>query len=88
MATAQKTLLQDVSIKRDTGDLSSPTPVGVTFDNVIDSRAAKGNYTLAQFLDSYLEFMQGADFIYHGSVKPTNTHVKLWLDTSTTNQSS
>lgn len=88
MATAQKTLLRDVSVKRDTGDLTSPVYVGTTFEDTIDSRRGKTPYTLAQFFDHYLNFMQNADFIYYGSVKPTNNHVKLWLDTSTNNQSS
>lgn len=84
--TAQKALLKDVAIKQDTGDLSSPTPVGATFANVVDSRASKGNYTLQQFFDSYMAYMQAADFTYYGAEKPSNPHIRIWIDTSTTNQ--
>lgn len=87
MPTAQKTLLKDVSVKQDTGDMSSPTPVGVLFENVVDSRSNKGNYTLQQFFDNYMAYMQAANFIYYGTEKPTNTHIKIWIDTSKTNQS-
>lgn len=86
MATSTKTLIQNAAVKLDTGGLSSPVPIGATFDNVVDTRIGKGNYNVAQLFDAVMDFFQTADFIYYGAEKPDNTHVRLWIDTSKSNQ--
>lgn len=79
---ATKTFLQGVSSKSNTGDLVPPfpIPIGVDFDNVIDTRTTNG-HTLRQFFDNYLSFMTTANFIYCGDTTPTNKNIKIWIDT-------
>lgn len=75
--------VQSVSVKKDTGELSSPYPIGVNFDNVIDSTS---KHTLKQFYDSYIAYMENADFVYYGPgpTAPANKHIRMWIDTSET----
>ena len=82
---AIKKLVHQVSIKDDSGYITSTTNIGATFDDVVDAGTGRTNYTLTQFFDSYLNFMRNADFIYAGGVEPKNPKVVLWLDTSETN---
>lgn len=85
MATSN--LVTKLTTKREDGTLD-PTQkyFGVNFEHVIDERASKGNYTLAQFFDNYDAFMKNSFFVYRGSTKPDNTKIALWIDTSTNNQ--
>ncbi len=83
---AQISQLKDVSVKQDTGEMNGPYPVGVTFDNVVDSNRSKGNYSLRKFFDNYIDYMTTADFIYCGAEEPQNSHVKIWIDTAHSNQ--
>lgn len=83
-ATTQKTYLQSVSVKSDTGELGDEVPIGAKFADVVDGRSAQGNYTLEQFFDNYMAFMKNADFIYYGGDNPEkNTHIKVWIDNTT-----
>lgn len=80
--------VQKVSVKQDTGGLSNPTKIGLNFENVIDYNSDNPNnskytkYTLKQFFDHYMKYMQNADFIYYGEETPENHKVRLWLDTT------
>lgn len=82
---ANRTVLKNVSIKQDDGSLSTPTPIGATFMDVIDSRPGFGQYSLAQFFDNYMDFMKNTTFVYRGENKPQNKHIGIWLDTSVDN---
>lgn len=75
---ATKTLLQNISSKTETGEMTPPVSIGVDFDNVVD---AVSQYTLKQFFENYKEYMSSADFIYYGENTPTNKNIKLWIDT-------
>lgn len=79
---ATKQLIKDVYLKGEDGQISSPVKIGTTFKEIVDDRSTKGNYTLEQFFDNYLEFMQNGKFIYYGSDTPKNHNVALWIDTS------
>ena len=84
MATSN--LVKSVAVKKEDGNMDTERFFGVNFDHVIDERASKGNYTLAQFFDNYDAFMKNSFFVYRGNTKPTNTKIALWIDTSTNNQ--
>lgn len=81
--TDQKQLVVSVREKTDTGTLSEAVPFGVSFDNVVDTRKGQEHYTLAQFFDSYMKYMENTPFIYYGLTAPTNSHIKIWIDTNT-----
>lgn len=83
---AEKKLVKQVAIKQDNGSMGTPYKVGASFEEIIDERKGKGNYTLAQFFDNYLEFMKNTTFVYEGPTKPENQHIGIWIDTSKTNQ--
>lgn len=82
MATEVIELLQDIAEKLDNGEMGRQVPFSSSFKNTVDTREGKTHYTLAQFFDHYMNFMQNADFIYYGSNEPTNKHIKIWIDTS------
>lgn len=84
MAQQAKTLITNVAQKTSTS-LSDPYETGASFENVIDTRKDGNKYTLAQFFDNYVSFMKEASFIYTGSEKPKNNHIKVWIDTGTNN---
>lgn len=84
MATTN--LVKTVAIKSDEGTLGSDYKLSSSFQDIIDNRQGKGNYTLAQFFDNYISFMRNGNFIYMGNTQPTNTHIAIWIDTSTNNQ--
>lgn len=79
-------LVKSVAIKKEDGTPEADRYFGVSFENVIDERASKGNYSLAQFFDSYDAFMKENFFVYRGTDKPANTKVALWIQTGVTNQ--
>ena len=80
---AVKSFVKKVGQKAKDDSLTMPySEFGVGFDNVVDTRKDKGNYSLAQFFD----FMKNTTFVYTGKTQPTNTHVGIWIDTSSSNQ--
>lgn len=79
------TLVKEVAQKSQEGQLQTPVQFGVKFEDVIDTRSGKGNYSLAQLFDAYIDYMKNANFVYSGDTKPVNTHMSLWIDTSITN---
>lgn len=84
---AVKSFIKKVGQKAKDGSLTMPySEFGVGFDNVVDTRSGKGNYSLAQFFDNYINYMNNATFVYTGKTQPTNTHVGIWIDTSSSNQ--
>ena len=84
---AIKSFVKKVGKKAKDGSLTLPySEFGVGFDNVVDTRMDKGNYSLAQFFDNYMDFMKNTTFVYTGKTQPTNTHVGIWIDTSSSNQ--
>lgn len=82
---ATKSFVKQVAQKNKNGQLINNTSIGVDFDSVVDIRSGKGNYSLAQLFDNYIDFMQNATFVYSGPTQPKNTHVGIWLDTSSKN---
>lgn len=82
---ATKKLVHQVSMKDSTGYVVNTTNIGATFEDVVDVGEGRTNFTLAQFIDSYLKYMKNADFIYAGGTQPKNSKVVLWLDTSENN---
>lgn len=83
---ASKKIVQEIYEKGDDGLLSNAYKIGASFKEVVDSRSGKGNYSLEQFFDNYVEFMKNSQFVYMGATKPQNSHVVIWLDTNKTNQ--
>lgn len=83
---AQSNLVKTVAIKDENGLLGSDYKIGAGFNEIVDDRAGKTTYTLAQFFDSYMDFMKNSYFVYYGVNEPTNTHIPLWIDTAHTNQ--
>lgn len=84
---AVKSFVKKVGQKAKDGSLTLPySEFGVGFENVVDTRSDKGNYSLAQFFDNYMDFMKNTTFVYTGKTQPTNTHVGIWIDTSSSNQ--
>ena len=84
---AVKSFVKKVGQKAKDGSLTLPySEFGVGFENVVDTRSDKGNYSLAQFFDNYMDYMKNTTFVYTGKTQPTNTHVGIWIDTSSSNQ--
>ena len=84
---AVKSFVKKVGQKAKDGSLTLPySEFGVGFENVVDTRRDKGNYCLAQFFDNYMDYMKNTTFVYTGKTQPTNTHVGIWIDTSSSNQ--
>lgn len=82
---AEKKLVRQVTVKGEDGQLGNPYSIGATFEEIVDTRAGKGNYSLAQFFDNYIDFMNSTNFVAYGDTKPANTHARLWIDTSSSN---
>lgn len=82
-----KDIVREISEKQESGQMSSYSPLGALFENVIDTREGKGNYTLAQFFDSYYNFITNSDFVYWSDdgTPPVNQKVAMWVDASITN---
>lgn len=80
-------LVRKVAIKQQDGGLGADNSIGASFMDVADvDRVGATGYTLDQFFDSYMKFMDENCFVYSGDIEPTNHHISIWLDTSTTNQ--
>ena len=78
---ASVTIIENIGEKQENGTISHVANAGASFSNVIDTRADKGNYTLEQFFDHYMNFMKGADFLCYSSTPPQNDHCRIWIDT-------
>lgn len=83
MAVKRQDIVWSISEKQENGTLGEEKRIGTTFDYVINDKM--DGYTLEQFFNHYMNFMQNADFIYYGVEKPTNTHTRIWLDTNNYN---
>lgn len=56
---AVKSFVKKVGQKARDGSLTMPySEFGVGFENVVDTRKDKGNYSLAQFFDNYMDYMK------------------------------
>ena len=64
---AVKSFVKKVGQKAKDGSLTLPySEFGVGFENVVDTRKDKGNYSLAQFFDNYMDYMKNTTFVYTG----------------------
>lgn len=77
-------LVKTVAVKNEEGTLGNDYKFGTTFEEVIDGRASKGGYSLAQFFDNYMDFMNNSFFVYRGENEVTNTKMGVWIDTGET----
>lgn len=53
-----------------------------TFSEIVDSDTG---YSLVDFLNSYLSFLKESTFTLVSGTQPKNTHIGLWVDTSSNN---
>lgn len=53
-----------------------------TFSEIVDSDTG---YSLVDFLNSYLSFLKESTFTLVSGTQPENTHIGLWVDTSSNN---
>lgn len=80
---ANKTFIKEAAQKLENGNMDSYVPFGVSFEDVINTNDPSGkHYSLAQFFKNYMDFIQNTDFVYTGPEAPTNSHIKIWIDTS------
>ena len=86
MAT-NKTVVKRVVQKTETGMITDDMDIGVDFDSVVDTRSDKGNHSLSQFFDNYVEFSENYDFMYRGTSQPTNKNAWIGMDTNQNNYS-
>ena len=42
---AEKKLVRQVTVKGEDGQLENPYSIGATFEEIVDTRAGKGNYS-------------------------------------------
>lgn len=82
---AETTVVREIYRKQEDGTVSSAHNIGSNFQNIIDDRPGQEGYTLAQFFDNYMSFIKNNIFVYTGPVKPTNTHIGIWIDTGSSN---
>lgn len=81
-----RSLVRQVAVKQDNGKLGDKQAIGALFTDVVDDvRDGATQYSLAQFLDNYMDFMESYPFTYMGDTEPTNPNVKIWIDTSSSN---
>lgn len=77
-------LVRKVAVKQEDGTLGSDKTIGAVFTDIVDAeRVGATGYSLDQFIDSYVNFMNETPFMYVGNEQPTNTHIALWIDTNT-----
>lgn len=82
---AEKILVNQVYEKDDQGVLQGPYNSGASFENIVDTRQGQEGYTLAQFFDNYIKYMQNTTFVYTGENTPKNSHIGIWIDTNSSN---
>lgn len=78
---ANRNIVSKVRVKQEDGSLSAANNLGSKADNVVLS----DGHSVQQLADSYLSFMQSADFVYRGTTAPTNPRTCVWIDTGSTN---
>lgn len=95
----QKRILRNAALKNKEG-LGSPVQVGASFEDIFDTRAGSQTdnkiYSLAQFFDSYLNFVKNLKTIYVSNADdsvnrnkvPSNPNCAIWIDTYQTNHES
>lgn len=81
-----KTFVKELVQKQDDGNLTDYVSFGTDFENIFDTRAGKANYSLAQFFDNYLAFLNNYKYVAYGPSQPSNKRAIIWIDTSTDNQ--
>lgn len=75
-------LVRKIAEKQQDGVLSADSTIGAIFTDVVDGdRVGATGYSLDQFIDSYLAFMEANPFTYVGNEEPINHHIALWVDT-------
>lgn len=80
-------LVRKIAVKQQDGTLSADSTIGATFSDIVDTdRTGATGYSLDQFFDSYISFMNEYPFTYVGNEEPDNHHAFLWIDTGHTNQ--
>lgn len=86
--TSQKEILQRATPKAPAGESESPAIIGAGFEDIIDTREGKDPYTLAQFYDAVMDFFKTIDMFCYTTdgEEPKNSHMKIWIDNSETNQ--
>lgn len=77
---ADSHLITQAFVKKDNGSLEGPTKFGASFSEIVDTRK-DAKYTLAEFFDNYLNFMNNTTFVYQGNSEPQNHKIGLWIDT-------
>lgn len=77
----QKTILSKVRQKNDQGMFDASVDIGLTYEQVVD---ATTGYSLKQFYNNYLQFMNSSYFMHIGSEQPVNSKTLLWIDTGST----
>ena len=77
----QKTILSKVRQKNDQGSFDASVDIGLTYKQVIDDTTG---YSLKQFYNNYLQFMNSSYFMYTGAEQPVNSKTLLWIDTGST----
>lgn len=87
-ASSTMPLVRKIAEKQENGTLGADSTIGAIFTDVVDAeRVGATGYSLDQFIDSYMAFMEAAPFTYVGNEKPTNIHIALWVDTGTAQNS-
>ena len=74
-----KNLVKQVREKQEDGSMGSPYDIGSSFGNIVDDATG---YSLAQFFENYMSFMQNTTFVYSGKTTPKNSHIGIWIDTN------
>jgi hypothetical protein len=81
-----KTLVREVSIKNSDGTFQDGIKLGASFEQVLDVEGSNPTgYSLKQFFQNYQDFMSEANFIEYGTDVPTNSKIRLWIDTGHNN---
>ena len=78
--------LDHIAIKQRNGQAGEPIPIGITFDKVYLTDEEGQTINLEQMYNNYMRFMKNADFVHAGPNEPQNKHIKIWIDTYSTNQ--
>ena len=82
-----QTIIRKGAVKSPTGSLTRRRNIGASFSDILDvDRDSATNISLDMFFDNVMAFFNEAPFIYYGRTEPTNSHVMIWVDTSTDNQ--
>lgn len=75
-------LVREVTQKQNDGTFGEHYRIGATFNDIVDGeRSGASGYSLADFFDNYMSFMNNSFFVYRGTNEPTNTHIGIWIDT-------